>query len=263
MEQTIEISEIGLIASYLLVIIPVILFFHFKIPLISKTVTSIVRMSLQLLLVGIYLKYVFLINSLWLNILWITIMVVVANFNITANLGMKKRPLFPVTLLGLSFSTAFTTSVFLLLIVKPTPVYDARYLIPIAGMILGNCLRGNIIGLERFFSNVQSSQQIYLSRLFMGATIREAVHPFLVNAVTAALLPTISSMATLGIVSLPGMMTGQILGGSTPLTAIRYQIAIMLAIFSSTCIGVSVNLLLAIQVVFDDYGILKRKYSDQ
>jgi len=125
-------------------------------------------------------------------------------------------------------------------------------------MLLGNCMRGNILALERFYSAITKREREYITYLTMGSSFSEATAPFIREAIGPALAPTLSTMATLGIVSLPGMMTGQILGGSPPITAIKYQIAIMIAIFTAIVISVVVTLLLSMRSTFDEYRTLRK-----
>ncbi|MDG5815716.1 ABC transporter permease [Chitinispirillales bacterium ANBcel5] len=258
--ETQDITLTGLIIIYALAAIPLVLFHFTGIKLVKKSIISIARMSVQLFLVGVYLQVVFTMNNFLLNALWILIMIIIAGFNVNSNAGVKSKPMLLITFCGLLTSTIIIASVFIALGIQPQPLYDARYLIPIAGMIVGNSLRGNVIGLDRFVTQIKHNEKEYLSSLFMGATPFEAVQPFFINSVKSALLPTISTVATMGIVSLPGMMTGQILGGSSPLIAIRYQVGIMLAIFASSTIGIYMNLFLSFRYMFNQSGFVKSEF---
>ena len=229
-----EISFYALAFAYLLLLFPLGVFVWYGITLVSDTLLSVVRMTIQLLFVGFYLHLVFQWNNPALNLLWIAVMVLVADASIMRNCGLHIRrfvfPLAVALLAGVFIPLLF----FLLVIIRPDPVMDARYVIPIAGMILGNCLRADIVGINGFYNGINKREKIYLDALAAGATRHEAVLPFLREALETALRPTIATMATIGIVSLPGMMTGVILGGANPMTAIKYQVAIMIAIFSGT-----------------------------
>ena len=101
------------------------------------------------------------------------------------------------------------------------------------------------------------NETTFLSYLLMGATLKEAVHPFMREAIRTSLAPTIATMMTIGIVSLPGMMTGQILGGSFPLVAIKYQIMIMIGIFTSLVLSMVTSLYLSLPFAFDRMLMLK------
>ena len=218
---------------------------------------GIVRMVLQLGLIGIYLKTLFTLNDPWLNGLWILVMLVVADLTILRRAGLRRRLFFSSTFVAVALSVFFSAAYLILLIIRPPLLYDARYLVPLTGMILGNCLQGNVIALERFFSVLRSRENEYLTYLMLGASRWEAVRPYFREAVKAAINPTVAGMATMGLVSLPGMMTGQILGGAEPWVAVKYQIAIMLCIFTSTSLAALLNLKLSLNLAFNDFDVLR------
>lgn len=251
--ETIDLSYTALAIIYSLLSIPFLVFFSTGVNLAKQSLLAIIRMTVQLALVGFYLRILFDLNSIWLNVGWLLIMVIAANFNIISSAGLKLRYFFFPTLIGVSTGTGIVLVAIVFLSIRPEPLYDARYLIPIAGMILGNCLKGNVLALERFYTSLRKNQKEFTTYLYMGAQLKEAVRPFFQAALKAAVTPHISTMATLGIVSLPGMMTGQILGGSFPMVAIKYQIAIMIAIFSSMALSAYLNIRLSMAVAFDEY----------
>ena len=255
--KTVDISISSMLLGYLLLLAPVVFFLILRINLIKDTLISVLRMTIQLLLVGFYLQFVFELNAWWLNLLWVLIMISVANATVIRRANLRQRflffPIYP-AILGGSFAIILY---FTLFVIKPSPIFDARYLIPLSGMILGNCLRGNVIALERFYSSMTKHREQYFTYLTLGAAKKEAILPYLKEAYEAALAPTIATIATIGLVALPGMMTGVILGGASPMVAIKYQIAIMLAIFSSTAISAFLAIFFSLKVSFDDYGILR------
>jgi putative ABC transport system permease protein len=255
--ETIDISFQNLLFFYLLLIFPLWVFSRFSGVKVREILVSVIRMSFQLLLVGLYLKYIFDLNSIWISGMWILVMLLVANFSTLQKAGLRKQVFFVPTMLGISVSTIFVVGFFLWVLVKPDPIYDAQYLIPVTGMILGNCLRGNVLVLERFYSGIRKNHNEYLTYLLLGATHREAIRPYFFDAINAALSPTIATMATVGIVSLPGMMTGQILGGVFPIVAIKYQIAIMISIFTAMTIASVLNVFLSLHASFNEYHILR------
>lgn len=219
--------------------------------------TGILRMTVQLALVGIYLKTLFNLNNPWLNMAWILIMLLVADFNILHRSGLKVRYFVAPTFIAIAFSILLSTAFLVFLIIQPTHFYDARYLVPLAGMILGNCMQGNVIALERFHSAINKNQNEYITYLMLGATRWEALRPYFRAAIKAAINPTLANMTTMGLVSLPGMMTGQILGGSEPWLAVKYQIAIMICIFTSTTIAIFINLKFSLKIAFNAFDMPK------
>ena len=124
-------------------------------------------------------------------------------------------------------------------------------------MILGNMLSANVIALNAFYGSLDRECQLYFYLLANGATRGEATAPFMREALIKSFNPTIASMAVMGLVALPGTMTGQILGGSSPNVAIKYQIMLMITIFSSSLISVLLTLWAAKHRSFDSWGIKK------
>jgi putative ABC transport system permease protein len=252
-----QLNLYSLLSMYALLMLPVALLIYLQLGIVRSTLVSVFRMSLQLLLVGLYLKYIFDLNSLSVTLLWVAVMLVVANFSILNKAGLKWRLLFWRSLAGLAVSTLLVSGWFILVAIRPDPLFDARYVVPITGMVLGNCLRGNVVSLERFYNGIRRSENEYLTHLMLGASLREAIGPYLRDAVRAAVNPAVATMATMGIVSLPGMMTGQILGGAMPLTAIKYQISIMICIFTASVAAALINIMLSLPVAFDDHQRLQ------
>jgi len=254
---TLDIQLPQMALLYGLCLLPVLLLWLIGLRLSRDIGISILRMTIQLALVGIYLKTLFDLNNPWLNGLWILVMLIVADLSILRRAGLKARYFALATFAAIASSILFSTAYLVILVIQPTHYYDARYIVPLAGMILGNCLQGNVIALERFYSAVRKNENEYATFLMLGATRWEAVRPYFREAIKAAINPTIAGMATMGLVSLPGMMTGQILGGSEPGLAVKYQIAIMICIFTSTTIASIINLKLSVAIAFNAYDVLR------
>ncbi|MEM6757623.1 MAG: ABC transporter permease, partial [Planctomycetota bacterium] len=187
---------------------------------------------------------------------WLLVMVGVADVSIVRGCRLRLRcfvlPMFGALCVG----TAIPLFVFVGLVIRADNLLDAPFVIPIGGMILGNCMRANIVGVSTFYGGVREGRASYLRSLAQGATRSEALRPFLRQAGEAALMPTIATLATLGLVSLPGMMTGVMLGGADPIVAVKYQIAIMLAIFSGTAVTVALVIHWTLGRSFDAAGML-------
>ncbi|MFP4380846.1 MAG: ABC transporter permease [Candidatus Sumerlaeia bacterium] len=256
--NSIEIGNLALALCYTLLIIPFGIIYWIKAPILGDAAISILRMTLQLLFVGLYLQVVFNINAFWLTSLWLLIMIGVADASIVRGCNLRlKRFALPV-FISLVFGLFVPLLFFVAVLMRRDNLLDARFAIPLGGMILGNCLRADIIGIRNFYEAIRKSEKAYLNSLAMGAGMLEAVRPWFRDAIMAALNPTIATMATIGLVALPGMMTGVILGGAEPMTAIKYQIAIMIAIFSGTAITVLLAILVTMKSSFTAYGVLDK-----
>ncbi|MDD4102143.1 MAG: ABC transporter permease [Kiritimatiellae bacterium] len=256
MNEVVDIGFWSLTAAYLMLIVPLSILFYMRVPIIKETCWSLLRMTLQLLFVGFYLQVVFRLNNLWLNMGWLLAMVGVADVSILRGCHFDLRRFAMAMFVALFAGTLIPLLAFTGVLIDRPNLLDAQYVIPLAGMVLGNCLRADIIGLKNFYEGIKKSEKAYNQSLAQGASLREALHPYFRDALHAALLPTVASMATIGLVSLPGMMTGVILGGADPLTAIKYQIAIMIAIYTGTALTVFLAIRLTTNNSFTHYGLL-------
>ena len=247
-----------LAAGYLLLLIPLGIMMWYKINLIGKTLIGIVRMTVQLLFVGFYLQVVFKANNVWLTLAWLVIMISVADISVIRHCNLRVSRFVLPLYLSLFVGTAVPVVFFVGLILTEPTLLEAQYVIPIGGMVLGNCLRADVIGLAGFYNSIKDNEKSFLQSLAYGASVYEAVEPYFRKSFRMALLPTITMMSTVGLVSLPGMMTGVILAGASPVNAIAYQIAIMISIFTGTSITIVMVILLTVRKCFDEYGLLKK-----
>ncbi|MBL7077636.1 MAG: ABC transporter permease [Kiritimatiellae bacterium] len=258
MSSTIDISTLGMIAAYALLLIPLAMLLWQGVSIVSRVGIAVVRMTVQLLFVGLYLQFVFNLDNAWLNCAWLLIMILVADVSILRHCRLRVRcfgqPLFVALVMG----TAIPVLYFTMLILHRPHILEARYLIPIGGMILGNCLRADIIGIRHFYDTIKRDHRTFELTLAQGAQLHEAIRPYLREAFHNAVSPTIATMMTIGLVSLPGMMTGVILGGQPPVTAIKYQVAIMIAVFTGTAIAVPCAILMSLKRGFSPSGPLRR-----
>lgn len=255
MEQ-IDIKTIDLIIGFIALVIPSIIFLKYKTELFKPLLIAFLRMSGQLILVGLYLEYIFEWNNIFINILWVIIMIVVATFLITKRSEINNRTFFFPVLFSVLTGFLFNTAIFSLLIIGLEDFFNARYIIPIAGMLIGNSITASIMGLRSFFNNLTDDNEKYQYYLMTGATKKEALFDFIKKSLQDAFNPVIASTATIGLIWLPGMMTGQILGGSNPITAIKYQIIIVIAIFVSSVINVILCINISKRLIFDNRDMI-------
>jgi putative ABC transport system permease protein len=252
MNHVIDLQLWQMIAAYIFVLIVLIIVKIKGIPREKEIFISSIRMTIQLILTGYLLVYLFQNPSPLYTILILIAMEVFSVFNIikrTKNkLSLRLRQI-----IGLSMVSGTVSCLlyFLLVVVHISPWYDPRYFIPIAGMLIGNSMTGISLGVNRLMDGMQTHKNLVEGALILGATPKTASKQIVDNAFDSAILPTINSMVGMGIVFLPGMMTGQILSGTSPLTAIGYQIAIMLGILGSVALSVLLFLQLGYQTFFN------------
>lgn len=257
METAMELTHWSMIMTALLLLFPIAALAVLRLGLLKRFLISTFRMVLQLTLIGFFLEYLFAWNNWILNVAWFLIMIIVAMLATVQNSQLPVRQFALPVLSSFILTNLFIVLYFNFFIVQLDYVFDAKYMIAIGGMVLGNSLRANVVGLGDFYKMVKRDEVYYQYRLSLGASKYEALIPFVRSSFKAAVNPWIANMATMGIVSLPGMMTGQILGGSIPTEAIKYQIAIMVAIIAATIISISGSIFLTVGRSFDKYGRLK------
>ena len=161
-----------------------------------------------------------------------------------------------ITGLSLILGALATAAFFIVVVLGVRPWFNPQYFIPISGMIVGNSMTGISLGANKLCADMQDKRSIVENSLMLGATPVRAVREIVNDAFDSAILPTMNNMLTMGIVSLPGMMTGQILSGTFPITAIKYQIGIMLAILGSTALCVMLFVTLGYKTFFTKDGRL-------
>ena len=271
--MTQDISIFGLIVGMLLMAVPVFFFHRYRTSLVLPTLSATARMVVQLVLIGFYLKYLFEYDLWYVNLLWGLIMVGVASWTAVQRTRLKASLLFKPFIIAF-LVTALLVGVFFLTMVLRLDeamqvnlnlhvVFSARYFIPIFGLLLGNMLGVNILSLSTYYEGIQRERQMYDFMLANGASRWEATMPFLRAAIRKSFNPCIANMAIMGIVALPGTMIGQILGGSDPTTAIKYQMMIVVITFVASMISLMITVAIAFRRSFDEYGNLKDVFEQQ
>ena len=218
----------------------------------KKLGVAALRTVVQLLLVGYVLEWVFRIEQPVVLAGVLLVMTAAAGRAAVQRssrsfAGARLGAFFTLVLTGLS--TTFTVTA---IIVGVRPWYHAQYVIPLLGMVLGNGLTGMSLCLDELTRSLDEGRPRVETELALGATKREAARDPLREAVRRGMIPITNAMMVVGIVSLPGMMTGQILQGADPLHAVRYQIVIMFMLAGATAFGCMLLALFAYFRLFDD-----------
>ena len=248
--NAIPIGPLELALGALLLAVNIALSVALRLGLARDLVVGAVRMTVQLLLVGLVLEWVFATES---PVVIVAIAVGMAALAGRAAVSRTSRR-YPgvwwnalVVILGASF---LVTGAAVLGILRVDPWYDPQYVIPLHGMLLGNALNGISLGLDRFMEGCTPGRDEIEARLALGATRWEAARPVAQEALRTGMIPVVNSMMIMGLVSLPGMMTGQILAGADPAQAVRYQVLIMFMIASCVALATGGVVALAYRSLF-------------
>lgn len=250
----IELTTLDLSLAAILVIMLGLLSWKMQLAISRQLYIAATRTTVQLLLIGLVLKALFASTSILFILVIAMIMISVAGWEI---LSRQKRKLkgwwgFGISTGSLFVSSFLVTVLCLQVVIQADPWYSPQYAIPLLGMLLGNTMTGIALGIDRLVQTSWQQRPVIEQRLMLGETAREAIADIRKEAMRAGMIPIINSMAAAGLVSLPGMMTGQILAGAPPVEAVKYQILIMFMITAGTGFGVVSVLWLLSRRMFDE-----------
>ena len=245
MNSLIELGPLQLAVATLLVVAAGVISLVLRLGIERRLAISAVRTVVQLGLLGLVLERVFSIRHPMVVIGILVLMTIFAAREAASRTSKAYRGIMLDAWLAMAVSCFVVGGVVTQVVVGVEPWYEPQYVIPLIGMILGNSLTGIALGLDRFLDHLSTRHAEIELRLAFGATRREALAPPLTDAVRTGMVPIINAMAAAGIVSLPGMMTGQILAGAPPLQAVAYQIVVMFMIAAAVASGAMLVVLLA------------------
>lgn len=222
-------SITSIVLMFIFIIIPIVISKSFNLGLEKDTLIAAIRSFVQLLIVGYILQFIFDQESHIFIILMIMLIIGAA----TQNVRKKGLEIPGITWkLLLAFVAIEVITQGILLGFKITPP-TAQYIIPISGMIVGNAMVLSILFLNRFMSEVKQNENVIELVLCLGGTPKQAIHKQLITSIQSSVIPTIEQQKTIGLVQLPGMMSGQIIGGADPIEAVLFQILIVFMLLTS------------------------------
>lgn len=255
---TIDITYLSLGVGLLLLLVPIYYIWRFETGLLKGICVGAIRMVFQMLFIGVYLRYLFEWDNPVINCLWVFIMVYIAAETAITRTKVRRRILMMPLIVGFVVTCVLVGFYFLVIVLKLNNIFSAQYFIPIMGILLGNMLSVNVIAVGTFYSTLKREHNLYYYLLGNGASRNEALQPFVKQAIVKAFSPAIANMAVMGLVSLPGTMIGQILGGSSPNVAIKYQIMIVVVTMSASMLSLMIAISLSTRQAFDGYGRMKQ-----
>lgn len=250
----ISLSAIDLSIAAVLVLILAALGLKLQLGVSRQLVIAAIRTTIQLLLVGYILKFLFDNVHLGYMAAISVIMLLFAGREVMARQTHPYKGIwgFGMGTISMFLSTFLVTLIALTIIINNDPWYTPQYAIPLLGMMLGNTMTGIALGLERLTQAASEQRKQIEAQLMLGYSGNESIRQIRRQAMRYGMIPIINSMAAAGLVSLPGMMTGQILAGAPPLEAVKYQILIMFLIAAGTGFGTVIAVVLGSKRLFDE-----------
>ncbi len=243
-----------LLTALMLVVVVVLPLWAHQQTLARQVLVLASRSALQLLAVALVLQTLFDHATLaWIALLAM-FMVLLAGREI------RQRQQYRVagfsgylTATGAMFLSSMATALFaLLVVIEQEPWYHPQYAIPLLGMLLGNTMNGIALGMDRLTRSAREQRRKIEAMLALGFSADEAITRFRDEAIRNGMIPILNTMAAAGVISLPGMMTGQILAGAAPLEAVKYQILILLLITAGSGVGIMVAVSIQSRQLFDE-----------
>jgi putative ABC transport system permease protein len=238
--QPLSYAQVGL--ATLLILVNGAISLALRLGLGRRLLVAAVRATVQLLLIGLVLDWVFVQGRL---------MTVVAGVAAVRRCERRYPGIWLDGIISVAAGSWVVTAVALLTVVRAEPWYRPQYAIPFLGMILGNTLTGISLGLDRLGGELVGRREEVETSLALGASRWEAARPTVREAIRAGMIPILNAMMVAGVVSLPGMMTGQLLAGVEPGEAVKYQIVILFLIASGTALGTVGVVLLGYRRLFN------------
>jgi putative ABC transport system permease protein len=235
--------EVGIAAT--LLAINALVSLQLRLGLARQIVSSSLRMTIQLAILGLILKQIFELSTVAPVMILAAVMTVIAGVSAVRRIDHRFSSIYATAVFAVWASTWTVTAVTILLIVRPQPWHSPPVVIPLLGMVLGNSLTGISLGLDRFLSELRTRRGEVETLLTLGATRWESCREVFAGATRTAMIPVLNTMTVAGIVAIPGMMTGQLLAGAPPIQAVQYQVMIMFVIAAAIALGVVLALSIA------------------
>lgn len=250
MQGIIELNILQFSIIYVLLLVVLLVMKKSKLSHSKLLMVASIRMSIQLTLAGFILTYIFKNPHPIFTILYLCAMTLFSVHRVLSKNKEINHKFKCIIAFSLSGSGICVVLFFICFVVR-TNICNPQYTIPISGMIFGNAMTGVSLGLKTFGDSIKSERTQIDTLLNLGVAPSKILLPFVNNALETALLPTLNSMLGMGIISLPGMMTGQILSGTLPATAILYQISIVICICTVVCLSVYCSLFFGCRTLYN------------
>lgn len=259
--EILGISVWGMLFALLLLAVPAYFFWRVSPRMLVRLAIAVGRALLQLAFVGLYMHWLFRWNSVAIDMLWLLLMAVIGSFAACSRNRLQPRLMvFPIVV-GLLVSVVAVGLYLLLLVFNPVQPFTARWIVPVAGLLLCGGQMACSSGLNAYYKYLRSEGRLYDFLLGNGATHLEAVMPFLRKAVEESFSPLLANMAVLGIVTLPELTLGQMLSGEKPTVAVVLTAVMIVASLSVSVLSLVIALYVADLRTFDAYGRLRHVWK--
>ncbi len=247
-------SITNLLLGLLLLAVPVYAIYTYDRLTLKKSALAVVRMLVQISVMGGCLWAVYHFNSIWINLLWLMVLVLAAAFLMVSRTCIRSRILFLPAFLGMLVSVLVVSCYVLFAILRPEHPMSARWFVPITGVLTAHVLTTGLYAIRTYFDSLSQDSQPYYTLLGNGASRMKALAPYITRALRSMTTPAVAYLSAMGLFVMPMLLSGLLGGGMPPLEAIALFVLLILASMASSVLSVGLTIWLSCRYTFDKQG---------
>ncbi len=249
-------SYLNMLLGLLLLAVPGYLLYVYDRLALTKAAVAVARMLVQTGLMALCLWGLYRLDSLWLNLLWLLLLVVAAAFMLVSRTHLRSRVLMLPACVGMLVSVLAVSSYVLWGVLRPESPASARWFVPVTGVLMAHVLTTNIHGVRTYFDSLRQDSQPYYTLLGNGATRLQALAPYITRALRSLTVPAMANLSVMGLFVMPMLLSGLLLGGVGPLEAVGVFVLLTVASLAVSLLSVAMILWLADRRAFNRQGQL-------
>ena len=235
-------SYLNLLLGLLLLVIPGYLLYTYDRLTLPKAALAVVRMMVQLSVMGGLLWLLYRFNSVWLNLLWLLLLVVAAAFLMVSRTQIRSRILFLPACISMFVSVLAVSAYILFVVLRPESPMSAQWFVPVTGVLMAHVLMTNIHAVRTYFDSLRQDSQPYYTLLGNGASRLKALTPYFTRALKSMTVPAMASLSAMGLFVLPMLLSGLLMGGMPPVTAVAIFILLIIASITASVLSLALTI---------------------
>ncbi len=235
-------SYLNLLLGLLLLVIPGYLLYTYDRLTLPKAALAVVRMMVQLSVMGGLLWLLYRFNSVWLNLLWLLLLVVAAAFLMVSRTQIRSRILFLPACISMFVSVLAVSAYILFVVLRPESPMSAQWFVPVTGVLMAHVLMTNIHAVRTYFDSLRQDSQPYYTLLGNGASRLKALTPYFTRALKSMTVPAMASLSAMGLFVLPMLLSGLLMGGMPPVTAVAVFILLIIASITASVLSLAMTI---------------------
>lgn len=235
-------SYLNLLLGLLLLVIPGYLLYTYDRLTLPKAALAVVRMMVQLSVMGGLLWLLYRFNSVWLNLLWLLLLVVAAAFLMVSRTQIRSRILFLPACISMFVSVLAVSAYILFVVLRPESPMSAQWFVPVTGVLMAHVLMTNIHAVRTYFDSLRQDSQPYYTLLGNGASRLKALTPYFTRALKSMTVPAMASLSAMGLFVLPMLLSGLLMGGMPPVTAVAVFILLIIASITASVLSLALTI---------------------